>query len=365
VSVTVGNFGARGDGSTDDTVAIQAAVRVCLKDNQTLLVPSGTYVCTAPITGTGRLHMFGAGVRNTIFQFPDNAGFRFTVSDQFHSVHLRDFSVLGGATGTGNAAIKLFNSANAIPNPGNTELSDISNVWVSGTDAPAAANYWSYGIDLHYVSNVNLSNVMVTGNALAQGTGLLVRGSEVLPPVVYNLSGCTFNYLNAGVEYGDYVQGVSITAGNFTGCMVGVDAVAGLTGLDQLSISASQFNCTVAAVNTATFIPDLTFSGNVVFIPGPKSGQAVGLNLIETHRGAVVGNCFSGFNELERAYGVVVYSNSGAGVAITGNSFSTLRAGVVLQATSKGNNVQSNVYSDVKNPVINTGSGNVIGGGSL
>jgi hypothetical protein len=357
-------FGAKGDGSTDDTLAIQAAVTYCLANNLTLYVPAGTYLCTAQITGTGRLNMFGAGIRNTTFHFPENSGFWFTVPDQFHSVHLRDFSVLGAETDSGNPAIKLFNAASAVPNPANTELSDITNVWICGADAPAATNYWTCGIEILFVSNINLTNVMVTGNALAQGTGLSVRGCSLLPPVVYNLTGCTLNYLNAGIEYGDYVQGVSVTGSNFTGCKVGIDAAPGLTGLDQLSVSTSQFNCSVAAVNMATYIPDFIFSGNVVFIPGPATGEAVGLNLVQAHRGTVVGNCFSGFAATENTFGVVVYENSGAGITITGNSFSTLGAGVVLQPDSKGNNVQSNVYTDIKYLAVDNGVSNTVGVGS-
>ena len=362
--VSVAWFGAKGDGVTDDTVAIQAAVNFCATSNLTLFVPPGTYVCTAQITGTGRLHMFGAGMRSTTFLFPSNSGFLFTLPDQFHSVHLRDFSVLAGAIGAGNAAIKLFNSASAIPNPANTELSDITNVWICGADYPAATNCWMYGIEIQCVSNVNLSNVMITGSALAQGVGLAVDGSAALPPVVFNLSGCTFNYLDAGIEYGDYVQGVSITGGNFTGCDIGVDAVAGSTGLDQLSINNSQFNCSVAAVNLATCVPDFTFSNNIVLIPGPASGEGVGLNMVKTHRGTVVGNSFSGFDKIEHAYGIVVYANYGAGIVVTGNSFHSLGAGVILQAPSAGNNVQSNVYTAVSTPVVNSGKDNIVGGGS-
>ena len=361
---TVKRFGAKGDGATDDTAAVQAAVDCCADANLTLAVPPGTYFCTKPITATGNFHLFGSGVRNTVFHFPTNAGFAFTLPDQFHSVHLRDFSVLGGSADTGNAAIKLHNAADAIPNPANTALSDITNVCICGADYPATTNYWTCGIDIENVSNVNLCNVMVTGSALPQGVGLSVHGTVDLPPVVFNFTDCTFNYLTSGIEYGDYVQGVTITGSNFTGCCVGVDAGPDLTGLDQLSVSNSQFNCSMAAINTRSFIPDFTFNGNVVFISGPETGQAVGLNLVQAHRGAVVGNCFSGFNSQEHTFGVVVYANLGAGIVVSGNSFHNLGAGIVLRGKSKGNKVQSNVYSDVISQVANYSPDNRVGGGS-
>jgi len=357
------SFGATGDGATDDTHAVQYAMGRCA-DGETLLVPPGTYVCHEPIWAYGRLHMSGSGIGNTVFYFPTNAGFEFTVLDQFSSVHLRDFSVVCGLAGAGNPAIRLHNAADAIPNPANTALSDITNVCICGADAPAATQYWTYGIEIENVSNVNLSNVVVTGSATAEGFGMWVHGDADRPPVLFNLNGCTFNYLDVGVEYGDYVQGIAITNGNFTGCKFGVDAASGSTGLDQLSIAGSQFNCTVAAVNTSTFIPDFTFNGNTIFIPGPTTDQAVGLNLVQTHRGTITGNSFSGFNNNERAIGIVVYANVGAGVIVTGNSFHALGGGVILQKASKGNNVQSNVYTDVVYRVINEGADNTVGGGS-
>lgn len=62
-TVSVMDFGAVGDGITNDTVAIQAAITACPAGGATLYFPPGTYVVTAPITFVGKsnLSLFGYG----------------------------------------------------------------------------------------------------------------------------------------------------------------------------------------------------------------------------------------------------------------------------------------------------------------
>lgn len=59
-SVSVKDFGAVGDGVTDDTASIQAAIdAVIAAGSKTLRVPSGTYLITAPLTYTKQLVLIG------------------------------------------------------------------------------------------------------------------------------------------------------------------------------------------------------------------------------------------------------------------------------------------------------------------
>jgi len=62
--ISVKDFGATGDGTTDDTAAIQAAVDAA--ENSELYFPAGDYKLTSDIAIPGRITIRGAGIRQTL-----------------------------------------------------------------------------------------------------------------------------------------------------------------------------------------------------------------------------------------------------------------------------------------------------------
>jgi hypothetical protein len=84
--VSVKDFGATGDGATDDTVAIQAAFNSA--NGKALFFPSGTYLCSNQITSTGvSVIVQGQGVNATRVVFNATlGGFAFTLDAQTSNV---------------------------------------------------------------------------------------------------------------------------------------------------------------------------------------------------------------------------------------------------------------------------------------
>ena len=71
-SVSVKDFGAVGDGTTDDTTAIQNAINAAY--GLTLRVPKGTYLCTSTINVTQGLTIEGDGSLLTVIKFNVGVG---------------------------------------------------------------------------------------------------------------------------------------------------------------------------------------------------------------------------------------------------------------------------------------------------
>ena len=115
-TVSVKDFGAVGDGVTDDTDAIQAAIDSCLEESKTLFVPEGNYVVTSSLLingtrGTGNQVTFrmvgeiasdaitqGNGViesrTNIIFDVSASKLFDIQFDDaHFQNVSFEDFSI--------------------------------------------------------------------------------------------------------------------------------------------------------------------------------------------------------------------------------------------------------------------------------
>jgi hypothetical protein len=73
-SVSVKDFGAVGDGVTDDTLAIQAAEYACAISGQSLWFPSGTYRCDSGITKKA-VNWNGSGKYKTVLNYKGSGTF--------------------------------------------------------------------------------------------------------------------------------------------------------------------------------------------------------------------------------------------------------------------------------------------------
>lgn len=64
--VNVKDYGVVGDGATDDTVAMQAAITAVATSGQGLYLPAGNYKITSVLTSAGHLNMFGDGEKSVL-----------------------------------------------------------------------------------------------------------------------------------------------------------------------------------------------------------------------------------------------------------------------------------------------------------
>lgn len=361
------DYGGNNTGAGSNNAAFSTAISASPTGQACVYFPAGSYAFAATAAFTfpsnvASITIEGAGAESTQLLWGSTTGIQINYIGPLNSAHIRDLAVLTTGTPAGNGILLNQTAASSL-NPANSALSDVTNVTVRGADTYVGVDYWTIGVDVVGVSNINFIGVMVVGKNISppQGIGVQVAGTALLPPVVFNLTDCTLNNLQFGFVYGNYVQGVTISQSNFTFDTTGVFVPGSLTGLDQLVITASQFGMPSSAstgVSLNSWVPFTMISNNLFFVNGTDSG-VFGMSGLLT----VTGNTFHGNGAA--ANGVVINStNAGNASIIAGNVFNGLGSGVFLQAGSSLVNVQSNAYSSNTANVTNSGTGNTIGGGS-
>jgi hypothetical protein len=110
--VSVKDFGAVGDGVTDDTVAIQAAIDACEVLKKPVFFPVGTYIITSGLTVQQKeVHVIGEGSESTILDFNLSSGVAldcgYAGGGTFWGWTIRDIQLKGNASGAETNLLKV------------------------------------------------------------------------------------------------------------------------------------------------------------------------------------------------------------------------------------------------------------------
>lgn len=318
----VKDYGATGDGVADDTAAIQAAVTAA-PWGSTVLLPTGAYRVTAPITISKRLKLIGSGSgssdhcrtassRIEVASPVDNG---ITVSE--HGVLLEDFAVVNTAdTPAAGAGIQFtaarYSRVNRVAVVGFYDnlvfeqglYYQVSKCWIfdpirygiriRNTDAagfdtgdqliegctiavayttrnPVSAIRWESGGGPRIIGCKVNGSLQYTGQ-FANGVDAAVADGTTVDMVI---NGCSIeNVTAAGIKVSQ--QG---TTGSFARIMITGNEIGSGSIPDAIQVTA----------NTAGNIADITITGNVVAIASRS-----GVWLEKISRAQVTGNIFRG-----------------------------------------------------------------------
>ena len=270
--VTPQMFGAKADGTTDDTLAIQAA----LDTRQKVYFPNGNYKITSPLTLYYGSTVEGGSKYTTVIWAYGCDCFQLTAGDQGERGAISNIHLRGNYT-AGSKGIKISALA-----PGWT----IENVWINSFD---------YGIwgTTYNINNIYIDKCIITGKSdksMTAGifmpnaynnqinaitirdteinmfkTGIRINGTAIM------ISGCTIQTIDNGIEITceGHTTGLScITYGcTITGCY--------MEGINKSAIYCDTSYDDNGTIKNGGFITGLQITGNYLYKNGGDQNYAV------------------------------------------------------------------------------------------
>ena len=269
-TVSVMDFGAIGDGTTNDTTAIQTALN---SGKKSIYFPSGTYVITSTLTVPKGVSLFGSGYEVCILNgyglSNANAIFSLTGGDQFSTID--NFTFKGQASGSKSIGISVNNGYYV--NYTNLRFTNLS-----------------YGMYLDeagssLIQNCNFTNCLI--------------GAQCMGGSAYKFIACEFQY---GTDVGIKLI-ASPTTGFPTSAIVIASGFTSNVGIDVPRVPGA-FGGNSISVDNCYFEGDLNFSTltKAFRIGETGSGNSVVMASISNCRIAGSNSAKSVFANLSRLY---------------------------------------------------------------
>ena len=311
-AVNVKDFGAVGDGSTDDTTAIQAAIDSLGNDGGTVFLPESVYVISATLNLEKKTQLVGEG-GYFLNQFTDNT---YTVGGT--TIKLK--------TGSNTDMLKVQLDVASTGDDYRSHCA-IRNIHFFGnrSDAQSPAtrdnNTSGNGIVISGVRYVTLENVIVTKCA---EDGVVVQshdyGSGAISSNNLDIRGCAF--------HSNYGRGILAAGGDsiMLGCTIGYNGNTGISvsgfGLINNCLVWDNFGAGVFVAST-TETPVLV--GNKIY-----DNELSGINIGSTDGHAVI----TGNMILRNGGGTTSGAENKSGIYIA----STRTSGIIISGNEIGNN---------------------------
>jgi hypothetical protein len=226
-AISVMDFGAAGDGTTNDTTAIQNAFTYAVSINAPIYVPKGTYLLTAAITvsSANRINILGAGRRNAILFWSSGAstrGLSVTYTNVITPPKITGLSLLTGATTGGTALLITGPEAASVTYLG-PYVDDLEI-----TAANANTSTWDIGIHFYTCWYICLSNVTIKGTTSDNVTFPMVAGIKLTSCQVTFMTNFTIIHSEAGIL--EAASGVATHGEGF--CFENFEIIGGLDGIN-------------------------------------------------------------------------------------------------------------------------------------
>lgn len=371
------DFGARGDGETDDSESIQRAVNWASERRGALHVPSGSFRFTRPIVrdcAWSPLSISGDGPNVAQFLADNTDGFDFSFS-QIGAQQPAGLTLRGvgfRAIGRAGTALAIRYGSPPVTSEHFRPALRISEVNIESGDEGT----WSNGIDIEGAWNPRLSDVFISGDPCGgnwndlRGVGINLRGMCVNA----HLSNVSANFFPTGLKI--HAEGGPNTEGIFcSNCsMVGVRRGVWIQGNpffrigDELVPRISTFTwhgglieCRYSDTDGAEgiflqHVHTALISGAQILcdrVPNDRCTTAV---LVHDSIGVVVGAC-----DLNAFTHGVISAGTCRGVSVSGNTFTNVATQSLFTEGTLNSRAGENVRTDGEVVYIDVSGKNRVG----
>jgi hypothetical protein len=193
--ISVKDFGAKGDGITDDSAAFQVALNTAISQNSRLVIPSGCYIIGTPLVAqfsnvSGGLNDHGRRPRI------EGDGSEDTLLFYTGASASPVLSVIGAGDFVDLMTVKGFRINRPFATPAGVGL--LVSTTIHGVIEDIAITGFDTGLQLTDVNSMKLVKVSLSGNNL----GFLAQQGTVTPPNLIEWDSCAFdsNIKSAGTS---------------------------------------------------------------------------------------------------------------------------------------------------------------------
>ena len=362
-TVSVKDFGAKGDGVTDDTAAIQAALN---SSAVAIYVPAGRYRITANITRSGHTLLYGDGLGASVLEFNGNYGLTCTGgsgADHYNMGHFvfRDMAFECTVVNTGYLVKVTYTGGIG----GTSKSVVVENVDFTGASASGG---FAQGLWLHNARNVRIDNARFVGDQdaspISSGAGLVLTGDNPNgAPVEFFLTGVQVYSCQKGISIEtDWVEGLYLDKCTFIACHYGLVARLAVMAKPVLFVTNCHFATDQFGILNAGGFVQCDISHNSFYCVNVDSTSTayVGVQFdgtTATHDSRITFNDFRAIGPIASTYGVVVNAGSGIErVLIDGNNLTGFNIGVLLATSTTDVAVtDTNYFLNCGTKVLNGG----------
>lgn len=392
---SVRDFGAKGDGSTNDTAAFRAAFNAVQATAMAIYIPGGTYRLEGIVSCSGAVAVYGAGVGITQLYWTASAsseGFHCEGRNNFDHHLFRDMSLITGKTSAAGTAITL-NYRAQVTVSGSSAGQDrfifdrssprftVDTVFFTGVSGGQFTSGWGTGIDAIAAIKGNVSNCSFTGwiqgSVAGNGSsypgssyGVRIRGAgntyENGHPVEFLVNDCSFYHYTNGISFeqieGGFVDNVNMVGVGFGALYFGPASGVVANPSPQFNVQNSHFNCFNVGVWGRDSAENL-ITGNTFYSPPDTLTNTIGVYIqglnVTADDSNISGNTFA--MVVQNPIGVIV--EKAERVVVDNNRFEFITTGISLDANTRNciigdlNTFQAGAFTA---KYINAGVNNIV-----